>query len=573
MHYKLAVILIYLSQLTITCIYAAETTKSITATKPYAQLTPLPNLPADHLIRYLNTFPQVREECVQNEECQRVLFANTSTNNEQTTLSTNKLTANVVTTSTACWGHELDCTPETRFQTPTCPGEHNGWVQSKAAQVQTFYNQADFGYIQQQVSELTLLCEPSYITDSSLECSKYLRFCRGRNLLIDFRDLAQRKELIRYHMDVLKPGQILGHCGLNRTRLEAELDHMGALQSWAPELRNFDELQIPLADSDTCDLFVDTPTYIMKIDATYNMYHHFCDFFNLYASLFVNQSHPLIFHTDSRILIWETYPYDSPFSETFKAFSDKRVWTLNDVKGKRVCFRNVVLPLLPRMIFGLFYNTPLIHGCQGSGLFRAFSEFILHRLEIPFRPPIPQAKLRITFLSRRTKYRQVLNENELLEALGTNSSYHVQRISFERGLSFSEQLAITRNTDILIGMHGAGLTHLLFLPNWATIFELYNCEDPNCYKDLARLRGINYITWERDGLLYPQDEGHHPQGGAHAKFTNYRFDIKEFVRLVDKAAENVYLNSEFQKLHTQQSEKLTLNQSDHDRQVEAKSEL
>ena len=31
----------------------------------------------------------------------------------------------------------------------------------------------------------------------------------------------------------------------------------------------------------------------------------------------------------------------------------------------------------------------------------------------------------------------------------------------------------SHNSDIFIGMHGAGLTHLLFLPDWAVIFELY----------------------------------------------------------------------------------------------------
>lgn len=34
----------------------------------------------------------------------------------------------------------------------------------------------------------------------------------------------------------------------------------------------------------------------------------------------------------------------------------------------------------------------------------------------------------------------------------------------------------------------------------------YNCEDPECYKDLARLRGVNYITWENNDKLGQQDE-------------------------------------------------------------------
>lgn len=74
-----------------------------------------------------------------------------------------------------------------------------------------------------------------------------------------------------------------------------------------------------------------------------------------------------------------------------------------------------------------------IQGCSNSGLFRAFSEFILHRLQIPYQAPLQQKqKLRITYLSRRTKYRQVLNENALLAKLNANEDYIVQRVSYER---------------------------------------------------------------------------------------------------------------------------------------------
>lgn len=48
--------------------------------------------------------------------------------------------------------------------------------------------------------------------DSSLECSEHMRFCRARNVLLNFTDLLYRKEPIRYKMDVLKEGQIGGYC-------------------------------------------------------------------------------------------------------------------------------------------------------------------------------------------------------------------------------------------------------------------------------------------------------------------------------------------------------------------------
>lgn len=33
----------------------------------------------------------------------------------------------------------------------------------------------------------------------------------------------------------------------------------------------------------------------------------------------------------------------------------------------------------------------------------------------------------------------------------------------------------------------------------------YNCEDANCYKDLGRLRGVGYFTWEDTSKLIQQD--------------------------------------------------------------------
>lgn len=91
-----------------------------------------------------------------------------------------------------------------------------------------------------------------------------------------------------------------------------------------------------------------------------NMYHHFCDFLNLYASQHVNNSGANMFSKDINVLIWESLAYESAFSETFQAFTMHPIWNLNTFRGQVVCFNNIVLPLLPRMIFGLYYNTPLV---------------------------------------------------------------------------------------------------------------------------------------------------------------------------------------------------------------------
>lgn len=178
--------------------------------------------------------------------------------------------------------------------------------------------------------------------------------------MINFTDLVHRKEPMRYAIDVLKQGEIGGFCRLKKDKLEQQLNHLSALQSWAPELRFFEQLDKPPIENGNCDVVIDKPTFLMKIDATVNMYHHFCDFFNLYASQHINFTRPGAFSTDINILIWESYTYSSSFSQTFEAFTENPIWDLNTFRGQVVCFRNLIMPLLPRMIFGLYYNTPIV---------------------------------------------------------------------------------------------------------------------------------------------------------------------------------------------------------------------
>ncbi|XP_058802591.1 EGF domain-specific O-linked N-acetylglucosamine transferase [Phymastichus coffea] len=483
------------------------------------------DLPESHIKYYFNSFPVVAEKCRNDPSCPYKVHLDKE----------------------VCWGYETECKSEHSFSKPRCPGDHKGWVATKKAQLDTFYAQGDFGYVRDQRNEMMLLCQPLFLDDSSLECSEHLRFCRGRNLMINFTDLLNRKDPIRYKMDVLKEGQIGGFCTLDDQKLKENADHISPLQSWGPEIRNFKKLpRKPIVDGD-CDVIVEKPTYILKIDAAVNMYHHFCDFFNLYASLHVNLTHPSVFSTDNHIMIWESYSYRSAFQDTFEAFTKHPLWDLKSFKGKTVCFKNVVFPLLPRMIFGLFYNTPLIYGCEDSGLFTAFSDYILHRLRIPLHNR-NNTKIRVTLLSRDTQYRRILNEDELVNALNINSNYEVNKVIYNKFMPFKKQLEITKNSDIFIGIHGAGLTHFLFLPKWAVGFELYNCEDPSCYKDLARLKGIKYLTWEDTNKLIEDDPGTHQYGGgAHAKFTNYKFDVEEFIRIVSNAEKYVKNHDAFKK--------------------------
>ncbi|KAH7730643.1 EGF domain-specific O-linked N-acetylglucosamine transferase-like protein [Aphelenchoides avenae] len=141
------------------------------------------------------------------------------------------------------------------------------------------------------------------------------------------------------------------------------------------------------------------------------MYHHFCDFINLYASQFVNGS----FSQDVDILWWDTYSggfVDPLFGDTWRAFSAYKPHELVHYDKQKVCFRDVTFSLLARQRMGLYYNMPLVDGCSGSGLFHAFSRHVLYRLGIKQQGPLLD-KVRITLLRRDTAYRRIENLDQV----------------------------------------------------------------------------------------------------------------------------------------------------------------
>lgn len=40
----------------------------------------------------------------------------------------------------------------------------------------------------------------------------------------------------------------------------------------------------------------------------------------------------------------------------------------------------------------------------------------------------------------------------------------------------------------------------------ASVPPRYNCQDESCYRDLARLRGVRYVTWQKMNKVFPQDK-------------------------------------------------------------------
>ena len=106
-------------------------------------------------------------------------------------------------------------------------------------------------------------------------------------------------------------------------------------------------------------------------------------------------------------------------------------------------------------------------------------------------PPSPVRATRRVYAARAGGgVRSILNEEEV-DSLLQEAGF--EKIYFER-LSFLEQVCLMRETAVLVGVHGAGMTNMLFLQDEAKVVELLNEEYGDlCYFRLASCIGLPYF--------------------------------------------------------------------------------
>ncbi|KAH3726157.1 hypothetical protein DPMN_052013 [Dreissena polymorpha] len=144
-----------------------------------------------------------------------------------------------------------------------------------------------------------------------------------------------------------------------------------------------------------------------------------------------------------------------------------------------------------------------------------FRTFVLDRIGLPTKDVLNCQKLHITFNAvyhprnaEGNVGRKVFNEAEVVETLmKAFPGSHVQAALME-ALPKKSQLEISSQTDLWIRMHGAGMTHIAFLPKHAAVLELFQkgfkVNRPHfvCFHSITMWRGMHYDSWENtDGNL------------------------------------------------------------------------
>ncbi len=111
--------------------------------------------------------------------------------------------------------------------------------------------------------------------------------------------------------------------------------------------------------------------------------------------------------------------------------------------------------------------------------------------------------VRVLYLGRaQADARHVLNEAALLESLEL-AMRRIPGVKLQVALNFDsipfeEQVRQSACADILLGPHGAGLTHVLFMRPHSVLIELlpHAWADPG-YRTLSHYVGLVYIHWQQ----------------------------------------------------------------------------
>ncbi len=107
------------------------------------------------------------------------------------------------------------------------------------------------------------------------------------------------------------------------------------------------------------------------------------------------------------------------------------------------------------------------------------------------RPPVDACGRRLG--------RRIANEAGLVEAVQQVFPFaRVEAVDLE-SLGLREQLERIAKTDLLIGMHGAGLTHALFLPVGSRVLELFPkflSPTNDHYRNICLWRKLTYQRWQ-----------------------------------------------------------------------------
>ncbi|KAK1759831.1 hypothetical protein QBC47DRAFT_373146 [Echria macrotheca] len=204
---------------------------------------------------------------------------------------------------------------------------------------------------------------------------------------------------------------------------------------------------------------------------------------------------------------------DGPYWHLWKLFSGREPIRLAEIQEHPDTERlltgaeqRIIVPLAGAAN-PFWQNDWEVRDCTQSALLRVFARRVFRHYNItpPPKKETNPAALRVTFLDRSgASSRNLRGQQSLLESLKRKfEGIEVTAVDFA-AIPFEEQLRIIQRTDVLVGVHGAGLTHTMFLRDGVTaVVEIQPRDMPSPYmgfRNMANMKGISYFRAHADPI-------------------------------------------------------------------------
>lgn len=238
---------------------------------------------------------------------------------------------------------------------------------------------------------------------------------------------------------------------------------------------------------------------LLRIDL-HNIYHTFTELYNVF---FVCKL--LNISTDNvHVLFNENHQTAGPYIG---------LWTT--LYGRPSSIRNMTNVMLYNQLIWTVSapSSPIdFHCIKQPPFIHSFREYILDKFAVQTSKSLDCKNVSIFFIKRRDyskeihgRYRitarKILNEEELVKIIKTRyKNAHVTNFPLD-GMEFRDQLKVVTNTDILMGMHGAGMAQVLFLPQHAGVVEFFPAYYPKYpgrtyFEVWSKWLGLKYVSWQ-----------------------------------------------------------------------------
>ncbi|OJJ42794.1 hypothetical protein ASPZODRAFT_1258465 [Penicilliopsis zonata CBS 506.65] len=307
-------------------------------------------------------------------------------------------------------------------------------------------------------------------------------------------------------------------------------------------LRKYVEL-VGDGDGDTTDSDDRDPrfTILIKREGALNPWHCLMEMLSMTLSLDVLRLSSLYTLEDlnrTQVVILDN-KQDGPYYELWSLMARRPIRRLEDIVAiGDTDSENLIVPL-PGASNPIWQGDWEIHPCRDSPLLRVFAGRIraFYGLDAPAAAD-PNKQITVTYIDRNESRRLVGSDAYLQDIRQAFPDVLVQAVDFA-AIPFREQVRIASTTDILLGVHGAGLTHGLFMDAGSVMVEILPPDfNHKGFRNFAGLLGHAYYSVHASSSQAPDGDNVVSRDDWHQKDVILSKD--RFMELIDVAVKSLY---------------------------------